>query len=202
CWLYLGTFGSFIGYSAAFPRLIKSIFEGVDPLQFAFLGPLVGALARPVGGWMSDRWGGARVTFWNFLAMMAAAGGVIHFVGTREFTGFLVLFLLLFTTAGIGNASTFRMIPIIFLNQSLRRGERTGTSEAVARRAGSLEASAILGFSSAIGAYGGFIIPIAFGNAIKAGNPGLAMAWFLAFYATCLALTWWYYYRRNAEAPC
>jgi len=202
CWLYLGTFGSFIGYSAAFPRLIKSIFEGVDPLQFAFLGPLVGALARPVGGWMADRWGGARVTFWNFLAMMAAAGGVLHFIGTHEFAGFLGLFLLLFMTAGIGNASTFKMIPVIFLNQSVRRGKATGMTEDASRRAGTLEASAILGFSSAIGAYGGFIIPIAFGNAIKSGAPQLALAWFLAFYATCLGLTWWYYYRRNAEAPC
>ncbi|MDZ4804114.1 MAG: NarK family nitrate/nitrite MFS transporter [Candidatus Eisenbacteria bacterium] len=202
CWLYLGTFGSFIGYSAAFPRLIKSIFDGVDPLQFAFLGPLVGALARPVGGWMSDRWGGARVTFWNFLAMMGAAGGVIHFVNTREFGGFLVLFLLLFMTAGVGNASTFKMIPVIFLNQSLGRAQRAGTSVEAARRAGTLEASAILGFSSAIGAYGGFIIPIAFGNAIKSGTPQSALAWFLAFYASCLGLTWWFYYRRRAEAPC
>ncbi len=202
CWLYLGTFGSFIGYSAAFPRLIKSIFDGVDPLQFAFLGPLVGALARPIGGWMADRWGGARVTFWNFLAMMVAAGGVVYFIGAHQFNGFLALFLLLFMTAGIGNASTFKMIPVIFLNQSLRRSKAAGETEDTGRRAGTLEASAILGFSSALGAYGGFIIPIAFGNAIKSGTPQLALAWFLVFYATCLGLTWWYYFRRNAEAPC
>ena len=114
----------------------------------------------------------------------------------------LVLFLLLFMTAGVGNASTFKMIPVIFLNQSLGRAQRAGTSVEAARRAGTLEASAILGFSSAIGAYGGFIIPIAFGNAIKSGTPQSALAWFLAFYASCLGLTWWFYYRRRAEAPC
>ncbi|MBS1109057.1 MAG: Nitrite extrusion protein, partial [Anaeromyxobacteraceae bacterium] len=77
CWLYTGTFGSFIGYSAGLPLLIKAQFPGVDPVKYAFLGPLVGALARPVGGWLSDKLGGARVTLWNFIAMAAAAGGVI-----------------------------------------------------------------------------------------------------------------------------
>jgi Nitrate/nitrite transporter len=80
CWLYLGTFGSFIGYSAGLPLLIKSQFPAVNPVQFAFIGPLVGALVRPVGGWLADKRGGATVTFWNFISMAAAVFGVLHFL--------------------------------------------------------------------------------------------------------------------------
>ena len=203
CWLYLGTFGSFIGYSAAFPKLIKITFVDVDPLQFAFLGPLVGAMARPIGGWVSDRLGGARVTFWNFLAMIGAVGGVLYFLNERNFAGFFAMFLVLFITTGVGNASTFKMIPVIFLNERLRTAQGRGReSEEQAKRDAAKEASAILGFSSALGAYGGFIIPIAFGKAIQSGSPQTALWQFMAFYATCLALTWWFYFRRNAEAPC
>jgi NNP family nitrate/nitrite transporter-like MFS transporter len=207
CWLYLGTFGSFIGYSAAFPKLLKSSFPEVDPLKFAFLGPLVGALARPVGGWISDKLGGARVTLWNFAAMILAVLAALYFLSNKQapgaFAGFFVSFLALFITTGIGNASTFRMIPVIFLNERLRsvKGEDPTALEQ-ARKDAAKESSAILGFSSALGAYGGFIIPIAFGNAIKNGEPTTALWQFLAFYVTCVALTWWYYARRNAEAPC
>ena len=203
CWLYLGTFGSFIGYAAAFPKLLKTTFPDIDPLQFAFLGPLVGALARPIGGWVSDKLGGARVTFWNFLAMIAAVGAVLYFLNQHSFAGFFAAFLVLFITTGIGNASTFRMIPVIFLNQLLAEARGKGPeADTAARRQANKEASAILGFSSAIGAYGGFIIPIAFGNAIKSGSPQTALVQFLVFYVTCLALTWWFYFRKNAEAPC
>lgn len=203
CWLYLGTFGSFIGYSAAFPKLIKSVFVDVDPLQYAFIGPLVGAIARPIGGWIADKVGGACVTLWNFVAMIAAVGGVLYCLHVHSFAGFFAMFLLLFITTGVGNASTFKMIPLIFLNERLRDAKGKGAAaEDDARRAATKESSAILGFSSAIGAYGGFIIPITFGNAIKHGSPHTALLSFLVFYVTCLALTWWYYARRNAEAPC
>jgi MFS transporter, NNP family, nitrate/nitrite transporter len=203
CVLYLGTFGSFIGYAAAFPKLIKAVFADVDPLQFAFLGPLVGAAARPVGGWVSDKLGGARVTFWNFLAMIAAVAAVLYFLHQHSFPGFFAAFLALFVTTGIGNASTFRMIPTVFLNQFLAQARGRGPeADTAARREANREASAILGFSSAIGAYGGFIIPITFGNAIKRGSPQTALLEFLAFYILCFALTWWFYYRKGAEAPC
>jgi NNP family nitrate/nitrite transporter-like MFS transporter len=202
CWLYLGTFGSFIGYAAAFPKLIGATFPDVDPLRYAFLGPLVGALARPIGGWVSDKLGGARVTLWNFVVMIAAVGGVLHFLAAHHFAGFFAMFLVLFITTGVGNASTFKMIPVIFLNERLAAARIEGASPDFARRAAEKESSAILGFTSAIGAYGGFIIPIAFGNAIKAGAPQGALFQFLAFYVTCLALTWWYYARKGAEAPC
>lgn len=181
CWLYLGTFGSFIGYSAALPLLIKAQFPDVDPTRYAFLGPLVGALVRPLGGWISDKVGGAPVTFWNFLMMAAAAVGVI-FALDGPFPLFLGLFIVLFITTGIGNASTFRMIPVIF---------------------GPTEAAAVLGFTSAIGAYGGFFIPKSFGTSIaQTGGPQAALIGFVVFYMTCLAITWWFYARKNAEIAC
>ena len=124
CLLYLGTFGSFIGYAAGFPLLIRSQFPDVNALAFAWLGPLLGAVVRPFGGWLSDRWGGATVTFWNFIAMAAGVAGVLWFLPSGpsggSFTGFFLAFLVLFITTGIGNGSTFRMIPVIFLNQALQ----------------------------------------------------------------------------------
>jgi len=124
CWLYLGTFGSFIGYSAGFPLLIKSQFPQINALSYAWLGPLVGALIRPLGGWLSDKLGGARVTFWNFIAMAVGVLGVLYFLPQGgqggNFYGFLATFMLLFTAAGIGNGSTFRMIPVIFMNERQR----------------------------------------------------------------------------------
>ena len=117
CWLYTGTFGSFIGYSAGFPLLAKTQFPAVDALPFVFLGPLVGALSRSATGWVSDRWGGGRVTFWVFVLMMAGVAGVLYFLGIKDqpnaFWGFFAMFLLLFFATGVGNASTFQMIPNI-----------------------------------------------------------------------------------------
>src|SRR6202000_3109491 len=117
--IYVGTFGSFIGYSAAFPLLIKTQFPAVT-IAIAFLGPLVGSLSRPLGGLLADKVGGAIVTFWNFIAMGAATIGVLWFIDTKDFSGFLVTFLILFITTGIGNGSTYRMIPSIFREEKLR----------------------------------------------------------------------------------
>ena len=208
CWLYLGTFGSFIGYSAGFPLLIKSQFPGVNALQYAWLGPLVGALIRPVGGWLSDKVGGARVTFWNFIAMALGVLAVLQFLPHNgqggSFTGFLVSFLFLFATAGIGNGSTFRMIPVIFLTE--RQREAAGKGAAAKEQAikdANKEAAAVLGFSSAIGAYGGFFIPKSYGTSIAmTGSADAALYCFIAFYVTCIAITWWFYSRKNAPMPC
>jgi NNP family nitrate/nitrite transporter-like MFS transporter len=208
CWLYLGTFGSFIGYSAGFPLLMKSQFPLVNALSYAWLGPLVGALIRPFGGWLSDKLGGARVSFWNFVAMAFGVLGVLYFLPqggeSGNFYGFLVMFMLLFTTAGVGNGSTFRMIPVIFLNQSERAAAGKGReAEERAVRDANTEAAAALGFASAIGAYGGFFIPMSYGVSISLfGAPTHALYLFILFYATCIALTWWYYARRGAELPC
>ena len=195
CWLYLGTFGSFIGFSAGFPLLIKNQFPGVNALSYAFLGPLLGALARPVGGWLSDKLGGAFVSFWAFVVMAAAVCGVLYFLPSGpsggNYFGFLAMFMLLFAASGIGNGSTFCMIPLIFM------------SERLALKNASAEAAAALGFASAIGAYGGFFIPQSFGTSISmTGGPESSLYLFIVFYLTCIAITWWYYARKDAEIPC
>ncbi|MFN7251787.1 MAG: NarK family nitrate/nitrite MFS transporter [Anaerobacillus sp.] len=181
--LYVMCFGSFIGYSAAFPLLIRTEFPDVNALQFAFLGPLVGALIRPLGGWVSDKVGGAIVTFIDIIVMIFATLGVLYFYNQGNFTGFLIMFLILFVTTGIANGSTFRMIPFIFSNQK--------------------EAAAVLGWTSAIGAYGAFLIPKIFGWSIDTtGMANTALYIFIAYYVVSLVVTWYYYSRRNAEVKC
>ena len=208
CWLYLGTFGSFIGFSAGFPLLVQSQFPGTDALQFAWLGPLVGALMRPVGGWLSDKLGGARVTFWNFLAMGLGVLAVLqclpHAGHPGHFPGFVASFMALFAFAGIGNGSTFCMIPVIFHTERQRAARGRGpAAEEQAVKDANMEAAAVLGFSSAIGAYGGFFIPKSYGTAIAlTGSPDAALYAFVVFYATCIAVTWWHYSRKNAPMPC
>ncbi len=184
--------------------LIKTLFPAVNPTQYAFLGPLVGALVRPVGGWLADKLGGARVTFWNFIVMAGAVVGVLHFMPESgaggSFYGFLAMFLLLFLTTGIGNGSTFRMIPVIFLTE---RQRELGAGNEQARRDAAKESAAVLGFSSAIAAYGAFFIPKSYGTAISlTGAPDAALYAFLVFYASCIGITWWFYSRRNADMPC
>lgn len=208
CWLYLGTFGSFIGYAAGFPLLIKSQFPQVNALQYAWLGPLVGAVVRPFGGWLADKWGGARVTFWTFAAMALAVVGVLYYLPSGgsggSFPGFLTMFLVLFLTTGVGNGSTFRMIPVIFTTERLREAAGKGKqAEEQALKEGNKEAAAVLGFAGAIGAYGGFFIPKSYGTSIAmTGGPEGALYSFIVFYLTCLAMTWWYYARRQSAMPC
>ncbi|WP_078555228.1 NarK family nitrate/nitrite MFS transporter [Bacillus alkalicellulosilyticus] len=181
-WLYVMCFGSFIGYSAAFPLLIRTEFPEVNAMQYAFLGPLVGALIRPIGGWLSDKIGGAIVTFWDIVIMIAATFGVLYFYQAGNFNGFLLMFLLLFVTTGIANGSTFRMIPFIFPTK---------------------EAAAVIGFTSAIGAYGAFIIPKIFGWSLESfGTANMALYIFIAYYVISLIITWYYYSRKDAEVKC
>lgn len=181
-WLYTMCFGSFIGYSAAFPLLINHEFADLNVLYLAFLGPLIGALVRPFGGWISDKLGGARVTFWDIIIMIAATFGVIYFMNQHNFTGFLIMFLILFMTTGIANGSTFRMIPIIFPEK---------------------EAAPVLGFTAAIAAYGAFLIPKIFGWSIeKTGSAGLALYILIGYYVISLFINWYYYSRKNAEIKC
>ncbi len=218
CILYLGTFGSFIGYAAGFPLLIKSQFKEVNPLAYAWIGPLVGALIRPVGGWLADKLGGARVTLWNFVVMAVAVVGVLYFLPkgansayampfgpqAGNFTGFFLMFLVLFLTTGIGNGSTFRMIPVLFLNLKTSQVKRNDeVAMAVAVKEANTEAAAVLGFTGAFAAYGGFFIPKSYGTSIAAtGGPELALMTFIAFYLLCIVTTWWFYARDNAEQPC
>ena len=199
-YIYIGTFGSFIGYSAAFPLLIKTQFPE-HSVGLAFLGPLVGSVIRPFGGLLSDKVGGANVTFWTFIAMCGAVLGVIYFVDQKEFAGFLTMFLILFVLTGIGNGSTYRTIPAIFRAERLSEAKGQGeTGRALALKAAGLEAGAAIGFIGAVGACGGYLIPRAFGASIAAtGGPYLALQIFLAFYITCIALNWWYYLRKTSS---
>jgi NNP family nitrate/nitrite transporter-like MFS transporter len=180
--LYIGTFGSFIGYSAALPLLIKGGFPGVGGPLFAALGPLLGSLARPVGGWLADRYGGARVTAVTFVALAGGAGAVLAALAAGRFAPFLGAFLLLFVASGIGNGSTYRMIPAIFRD----------------RPRGRTEAATVIGIAAAVGALGGFLIPRGFGMSIaRTGAIDAALWTFLAGYVACLAVTWWCYLRRT-----
>jgi NNP family nitrate/nitrite transporter-like MFS transporter len=200
CLLYTGTFGSFIGYSAGFPLLARTQFPGVDALQLAFLGPLVGALSLSLTGWVSDRWGGGRVTFWVFVAMALGVYGVIHFIGVKDqpgaFWGFFGSFMFLFFASGVGNASTFQMIPAI-MGKDMARLMPDG--DATQRRVqAEKESAAIIGFTSAIAAYGAFFIPKSYGTSIAmTGSPVAALWGFFIFYLLCIGVTWWVYTRRG-----
>lgn len=203
--IYTMTFGSFIGYSAAFALAIKVIFgfthvmgpEGVmvhtavnpngpSALTYAWMGPFIGALIRPLGGWVADKVGGAKVTQYITIVMVAAALGVAYYMkaayqsATPEefFMPFFLLFLVLFAASGIGNGSTFRTIAMVFPKE---------------------QAGPALGWTSAVAAYGAFVIPQVFGEQIKATTPEYALYGFALFYFICLVLNWWYYLGPKAE---
>ncbi len=200
CWLYTGTFGSFIGYSAGFPLLTHILFPQVNALHYAFLGPLVGALSRSGSGWLADRYGGGRVTVWAFVLMMVGVAGVLWFVGVKDqpyaFWGFFASFVLLFFATGIGNASTFQMIPAI-MSKEMNRLMPAATPEE-RRREAEKESAAITGFTSAIAAFGAFFIPMGYGISISMTDGPQAALWaFLIFYVTCLAVTWGIYTRKG-----
>jgi NNP family nitrate/nitrite transporter-like MFS transporter len=200
-YLYVMTFGSFIGYANAFPKLIDDVFgviavgenagqsTGLSSAGFIWIGAGVGALLRPVGGLISDKMGGARVTHWDTIIMIGATIGAGYFVSLamqsenpkQYFIPFLLLFILLFATTGIGNGSTFRMIGVIFDRD--QRGP-------------------VLGWTAAAAAYGAFLIPMIFATQIKAGTPQYALYGFAGYYLTCLVVNWWFYARKNAEIKC
>ncbi len=196
CWLYTGTFGSFIGYSAGFPLLARTQFPDVNALAYAFLGPLVGAVSRSLTGWVSDKYGGGRVTLWVFVGMGMGVLGVLYFLSTGSWPGFLAMFLFLFFVSGIGNASTFQMIPVIMRKEMERL--MPGADAAVRTRQADKESAAIIGFTSAIAAYGAFFIPKSYGTSISwTGGPQAALWGFFVFYLSCIAITWWFYTRRG-----
>ncbi|SCZ63477.1 MFS transporter [Thiohalomonas denitrificans] len=202
--IYTMTFGSFIGYSAGFALAIKVVFgfqhvevdgvmthdlvnpNGPSALMYAWMGPFIGALIRPVGGWISDKVGGAKVTQIVAVIMIAAALGVAYYMqaayasATPEeyFVPFFILFLVLFGATGIGNGSTFRTIAMVFPKE---------------------QAGPALGWTSAVAAYGAFIIPQVFGEQIKATTPENALYGFAVFYLICLLLNWWFYLGPKAE---
>jgi NNP family nitrate/nitrite transporter-like MFS transporter len=205
CWLYTGTFGTFIGMSAGFPLLANLVFPEQNALRYAFIGPLLGALSRAGSGWIADRLGGARVTFWVFVAQIAAIVGMIWFLNAHDFWGFFSMVLVLFFVSGVGNASTFQMVPGI-MRSAVDRAE-AGRPEAERRVQAERESAAVIGFTSAIAAYGAFYIPKAYGTSIDLTGSANAALWgFLIFYVSCAVLTWVAYsgpkgLLRNLERP-
>ncbi|MFF4345190.1 nitrate/nitrite transporter [Kitasatospora sp. NPDC001540] len=200
--LYVGTFGSFIGFSFAFGLVLQNQF-GRTPLQAAqltFLGPLLGSVVRPLGGKLADRFGGARITLWNFAAMAVAASVVTYASSIRSLSVFLVGFVALFALAGLGNGSTYKMIPGIFDAKAQDRIAAGATAEEAAAWSRKMSGAAI-GVIGAVGALGGLFINLAFRQSFlvaKSGTP--AFVSFLAAYALCFALTWAVYLRRPAAA--
>ena len=202
--IYTMTFGSFIGFAAAFGLSIKVIFgfqhlmvdgvmthdtfnvDGPSALMYAWTGPFIGALIRPFGGMLADKIGGAKVTQIISVIMVAAALGVAYYMklafasATPQdyFVPFLILFLILFAATGIGNGSTFRTIAIVFDKE---------------------QAGPVLGWTSAVAAYGAFIIPKVFGEQIHATTPEYALYGFAIFYGVCIVINWWFYLRSNAD---
>lgn len=202
--IYTMTFGSFIGFAASFPLAIKVIFgyqhvmvdgvmthdmanpNGPSALMYAWMGPFIGALIRPVGGWISDKVGGALVTQICSVVMVASALGVAYYMKAaygsetpeQFFVPFFILFLVLFAATGIGNGSTFRTIAMVFPKE---------------------QAGPVLGWTSAVAAYGAFYIPKVLGEQIKATTPEVALIGFAVFYAVCILINWWFYLRKSGE---
>ncbi|MCH8861145.1 MAG: MFS transporter [Proteobacteria bacterium] len=207
-WLYTGTFGSFIGFAAAFPILLLALFPDSGAVRWAFMGPLIGALVRPFGGWLSDRLGGAKVTLWNFAFMLAAVFAVLVLLpskpGDSGVGGFFAAFMFVFMATGIGNGSVFRVVPTVFLTLHKRRAQgkdRAARDAAVSE--GEIEASVALGFTASVAALGLFFIPALVAISIAAtGTPRAALIVFSIFILTCILATWWWYRRDGAEVRC
>ena len=198
--LYIGTFGSFIGFGFAFGQVLQVQFKGdfatpVKAAYLTFLGPLLGSLIRPVGGALADRIGGAKVTFWNFVAMAASAGVVLVASAARSLPLFLVGFVALFVFSGVGNGSAYKMIPAIFRSKARRRvvdGADPAASDREARRL----SGAVIGIAGAIGAFGGVLVNLAFRQSFLSDKNGnAAYLAFIAFYAICFVVTWAVYLR-------
>jgi NNP family nitrate/nitrite transporter-like MFS transporter len=195
--LYIGTFGSFIGYSFAFGQVLQNQF-GRTPLEAAyvtFIGPLLGSLIRPVGGALADKYGGAKITLWNYVAMAAATAVLIAASMEKSLGLFTVAFVILFVLSGLGNGSTFKMIPGIFHAKALGKGLEGEEAAAYGRRL----SGASMGLIGAVGALGGVGINLAFRQSFLSYGSGTgAFVAFLAFYAACFGVTWAVYLRRTA----
>jgi NNP family nitrate/nitrite transporter-like MFS transporter len=199
--LYIGTFGSFIGFGFAFGQVLQVQFKAdfntpVKAAYLTFLGPLIGSLLRPVGGALADKFGGARITFMNFIAMAVASLGVLIASLQKSLPLFLVSFIVLFALTGIGNGSTYKMIPAIFRAKTKRDGLTGAERDREVRR----KSSALIGIAGAIGAFGGVLVNLAFRQSFlstKSGNA--AYIGFLAFYVLCVIVTWAVYLRPSSK---
>jgi NNP family nitrate/nitrite transporter-like MFS transporter len=200
--LYVGTFGSFIGFGFAFGQVLQVQFSAdfATPVRAAyltFLGPLLGSLARPVGGVLADRLGGARVTAWTFAGMAVGALLLLEASHLHSITLFVAAFIALFVLSGIGNGSTYKMIPTVCGILVRREGP---ADPAAAERAVGRRAAALIGFAGAVGAFGGVLVNVAFRQSfLSSGNGNGAYLAFLATYVVCLVTTWWVYVRRPGQ---
>lgn len=202
--LYIGTFGSFIGFAGVFPKLIADSFPefstfavGTATLSLAFLGSLVGSLSRPYGGKLADRFGGAAVTMAAFVVMGLGALSVIWTLPLGNFWLFLLFFMVLFAAAGIGNGATYRMIPTVFSMRAGTKDAHRNSGDVGTQR----KTAAALGLISAIGAYGGFVIPQLLGFSKTAyGDYTTALGWFVMAYAVMLVITGTVYLRGGIKA--
>jgi NNP family nitrate/nitrite transporter-like MFS transporter len=187
--LYIMTFGSFSGFSATFPLLIRQVYGGLpgapDPLAYAFYGPLVGSVARIIAGPVSDRLGGAKVTHYSGIGMLICVVGVTFFTSPgsmADFPYFVGFMLGVFFFAGVGNASTFKQMPMLFPPR---------------------QAGGVIGWTAAMAAYGPFAAGVMIGFAYAwFGTPNAFFYWAAIFFAVCIAINWWFYARKGAEAPC
>jgi MFS transporter, NNP family, nitrate/nitrite transporter len=198
--LYIGTFGSFIGFGFAFGQVLQNQFaqDFATPLaaaQLTWLGPLLGSLIRPLGGSLADRFGGARITFWNFIAMAGGAAVVLVASQVGSLPLFLLGFVLLFVLSGIGNGSTYKMIPAVFRTRAMD-AVAAGTDPATADRHALRTSGAVIGIAGAVGAFGGVLVNLAFRQSfLSTGSGDGAYLAFIAFYAVCVVVTWVVYLR-------
>jgi MFS transporter, NNP family, nitrate/nitrite transporter len=194
--LYIGTFGSFIGYSTAFPSLLKAVFHRPDiALGYAFLGAAIGSVSRPIGGRLADRFGGARITVLSFGLLFIGAGIALISVQAKNFWLFFASFMVLFVATGVGNGSTYRMISKIF---HVLGEDAGGSPETMLRMR--REAAGALGIISAVGALGGFVVPIAYAWSTSSfGSIQPALRFYLGFFAACLVVTYVAYVRKGSR---
>ncbi|MCB0950177.1 MAG: NarK/NasA family nitrate transporter [Mycobacterium sp.] len=194
--LYIGTFGSFIGYSAAFPTLLKAVFDRGDiALAYAFVGAGIGSIARPLGGRLADRVGGARITAVSFVMLAAGAAGALWSVQAVNMPVFFISFMFLFIATGIGNGSTYRMISKIFRIKGEDHGGDPLTMLQMRR-----QAAGALGIISSVGAFGGFIVPLAYAwSKSRFGNIEPALQFYIAFFILLLGVTWFCYLRKSTR---
>ncbi|SPT57899.1 MULTISPECIES: nitrate/nitrite transporter [Actinomadura] len=204
--LYIGTFGSFIGFGFAFGQVLQVQFKAdfdtpIKAAYLTFLGPLLGSLIRPAGGWLADRVGGARVTFWTFVAMAASAGLVLAASQSGSLALFLTGFVLLFVFSGVGNGSTYKMIPAIFRAKA-QLGVANGGDPVAAEHEARRLAGALIGIAGAVGAFGGVLVNVAFRQSfLTYGTGDGAYVAFIAFYGLCCVLTWLVYLRIRPGKP-
>lgn len=207
CLLYMGSYGTFLGFSAAFPLLARAMFPQMDASPYLFVGPMVCALSRPLGGWMGDRIGGGIATVASNLLMALGTVGVYLSLPSTASGGsfwlFLAMFQLIFFAAGVGNGSSYQLAPKVFLIQAGRDAQRGGESLTQAYARGGRRGASAMNVSSVMAAFGGFVIPKAFGSALSWFGSFLpAFAMFFLFYLLCCVVAWWQYSRTGAAMRC